>query len=700
MVRFSSVPASAWWAIGSILLAVLFSLAAWRSRWRKTAGWFALALAGQVSAQQLLVVGNQVRLQLFYSWSDVLGSRRILFFLVVVLVQALTVAWGARTLWRTAWPMTRRSITWPRAILLFFLLGYSAAAIPPELAQAFVSGSGFTGWLLKHLSRVALSFLIYGTAAVNLILLVGSIPEDVTRRARERWQACNYARLAWVCALCVVVVASLLHWVVLDGMPHVRDEVAYVFQAKYMSTGHLYLSAPPDPEAFPCRLCMIDGGKWYSAMLGGWPFILAVGYWAGVPWLVNPLLGGIGILLAFALVRQLYDERVAAGAAVLMAGSPWLLFMSANLMPHALSLVCMLVGLLGVWHARQTGHIGWALAAGFAFGVLFHVRPLEAVGVAIPAGLWWLSAGWRKIRWPALAGTVVAGLALAGLFLAYNQALTGSPWLAPVNKFFDQTIYPGANRLGFGADVGNFGWTGFDALPGHGPIDVILNTNQNLYITNFELFGWACGSLLFVFLLFVWRGMRRDLLMFALILAIWAAMSLYWFSGGMDFGARYWYLMILPLTVLTVRGAQFVADHLLELSGEHAITTRTWAFVGLATVLGLVTVIPWRSLDKYPNYRGMRGDVRRLARESHFGRSLVLVRGEGGAEYESAFALNPPTISPDAPGPIYALDRGPASREVLFRFFPNRPVWIVAAPSVTGDEFRVVEGPLKPSQLR
>jgi hypothetical protein len=660
-------------------------------------GWFALAVVGQVCALQLISAGPVIRLQMFFEWKVLLGSYRGMF-LAAILIQACLVAWGLRNQWSGARAFLGKWISWPGALILLALFGYSASTIPPEVAQTFVAGSGFVLWSARHLAKVVLAFFIYGTAAANLILAAAAIPRGAWERVLA-WESRSRSNLVRLAAGWVLIVASLLHWFVLDGMPHVPDEVAYVFQAKYISAGHLFLSPPPDPEAFACRFCMVADGKWYSAMLGGWPFLLALGYLAGVPWLLNPLLGAIAILLCSSLIKRIHDEQTATRAALLLAASPWLLFMSASLMPHPFSLVLTLLGLLGVERARSVGHVGWALIAGLAFGALLHVRPLESVGLAAVAGIWWLSAGWRQLRFPALAATTASGLAMTALFLGYNNALTGNPWLAPVSKFFDQTVYAGANRLGFGTDVGNFGWLGLDALPGHGPIDVLMNTNHNLYMVSFELFGWACGSLVFVFLLAALRGARRDALMFGLVFGIWAVMSLYWFSGGPDFGARYWYQMILPLTVLTVRGAQAVAEG----PGREnlGLDPRTvGAFVLLASFSGLLNVIPWRSLDKYPNYRGVRAEVRRLQTEYRFGRSLVFVRAESGGEYASAFALNPPTLSADSAGPIYALDRGPESRARLIAFFADRPVWVMEGPSLTRGGFRVVAGPLSPEQAQ
>ena len=42
--------------------------------------------------------------------------------------------------------------------------------------------------------------------------------------------------------------------------------------------------------------------------------------------------------------------------------------------------------------------------------------------------------------------------------------------------------------------------------------------------------------------------------MLAVIAVIVGLHCFYWFSGGPDFGARYWYLVLIPCIVLAVRG--------------------------------------------------------------------------------------------------------------------------------------------------
>jgi hypothetical protein len=704
------LPLAAWWAAALFAVAVLLAFILRARGWGASAFWIALTLAGQASALQLPAVGPNITLQLFAGWSRILRGWQIVP-LAFVALQAFIVAIGLWLTWRKN-PQFRRCaaslLSLPQAILLLVIAAYASITIAPEVAQAFVRG-GFLNKAILHSTKIALGLCILFGGAGSLALAAWHLPRDVWARWTACWENRNRARLPYFAALWVVIVSSVLAWLPLDAMPHIPDEVAYIFQAKYISTGHVYLPAPPSTEAFVCRFTMVDDGRWYSAMLGGWPYVLAIGIKLGVPWLINPLLGGIAILLAHALVRRLYDASLADGVALLLAFSPWLLFMSANFMPHATSLVLFLLGMLGVHSARENGSFAGGALAGFAFGGLLHVRPLEAVAVAGVAGIWWLSAGWKRFRLTALLLALLTGVAMTALFLAYNKVLTGDPLYAPVNKYFDLTTTPGSNRLGFGPDIGNWGsgWRNLDALEGHGPIDVLMNSNQNLYLINFELFGWACGSLLLVWLLFVWGRWRRDALQWGMLLGLFLVLNLYWFSGGPDYGARYWYQMILPCSVLAVRGAQELASRISErapdvASVEPQSPSRVWAFVLLATLIGAVNVVPWRALDKYPNYRGITSQIRALAAENNFGRALVFIRGPEWPDYHSAFALNPPWIAPPAAdawdAPIFARDLGREANETLRSKYANRAVWFVAGGKHTGDVARLIAGPIPPGQ--
>ncbi len=661
--------------------------------WGAAAGWTALACAGQACMLQLLDVGTRVRPQVFYGWSDLLPSWRAVFLLTLA-AQGLVVTWGAWRHLRPGMAALRRAIPLRALLALLAVMVFASATIAPEVAQTFVNG-GFAKRLVMHASKIALGMTMLLVGLVNLVLAAATLPTKVLEQLKRRWQERSTTRLPWVAALWVVVVASLLSLAVLERMPHVPDEATYLFHAKYLAAGKLYLPMPADEKALFIDFTIADGAKWYSAVALGWPLVLAIGVWLGVPWLVSPLLGGATILLAHVLLRRLYDRELADATALLLAASPWLLYMSASMLTHGLTLVLALLGLIGVERARENGSVAGGALAGLSFGGLLHTRPLEAVIVAGVAGLWWLAGGWKKLRVGALAASLVIGAGMSALLLAYNKMLTGSGTRIPLNLWTDLTYYPGSNRLGFGKDVGNFGWTGIDALPGHGPIDVVMNSNHNLYMLNFEMFGWACGSLLFVLLLALLRRWRKDALLWGLVAGTWAGLSLYWFSGGPDFGARYWCQMFVPLVALTVLGVREYAAALGENSSQPGAATgqRVWAFVLLASVIGTINLLPWRGLDKYHDYRGVRSDVRALLRENDFGKSLVLVRGKQWPDYAAATPFNPATFDRDYPGPIFASDANPGSTQRIKEYFSDRPVWVLEGPSVTQDGYKIVERP-------
>jgi hypothetical protein len=498
--------------------------------------------------------------------------------------------------------------------------------------------------------------------------------------------------LPWAVAAWVTISATGLTLWVFEGVPHIPDDVSYLFQAKYFAAGQLYLPAPPEAESFVVGQVVNDGRKWFGYGFPGWPALLALGVIGGAPWLVNPLLGGMTILLSHALLRRLYTPALAHASILLLAVSPWMHFMSASFMTHVATVIWSLAALLAITKSRAQRSGAWGTIAGLGLGCLFLTRPLEGVFIGGTIGLWALFGGAPRLRRRAILGLITASIIVGGLIFPYNILLTGKALYAPHMKWTDETWYPGADRLGFGADIGNVGWPHIDPLPGHGPLDVLINTNRNTYMVNFELFGWSFGSLAFVILFYLLGNpTATDRLWLCLIVAVVLGHSLYWCSGGPDIGARYWYQMLVPLTVLTVRGITACQERVAQRCMQPFLGVRLTTFVIAASLVAFVTVMPWRSFGKYYRYRGMSGDVARLAQRYHFGHALVFIQSPSPEDFSMAFVLNPPTLQ--QPGTIYAKDLGASQRHTIQQAFPDRPIWFVGyAPQA--DRLSVLAGPL------
>lgn len=651
--------------------------------------WFVLLLAGQAASLGLIQAGKGVGYQ-HYLPLDQLLEKPWAGLTAGLALQGLLAAWalGRARAHQLIGFLTR----WRLALVLaaFFLTSATVSRNPWAMAQELVLAS-----------------LIQGIHLMTVIALALSLSEAQCGRVRDLWHRLvgtstdggvvpgRPDRVAWLLAVLVTVVAAILAAFAYGMHPHVPDEVVYLLHARYLAAGQLSMALPPVPEAFSVDLMTSQATRWFSPVPPGWPMILSIGAFLGSAWLVNPVLAGINILLAAMVLGEIYPRRTVRVALVLLAASPWHLFLAMSFMSHTATLTAALLATLGVARLRRDPHLRWALLGAVGIGIVGLIRPLEGVALAGLLGAW--SLGARGPRWrlsPSLALTL-GTIAAAAVVLPYNRHLTGSAGSFPIMEYTDAAYGPGTNALGFGANRG-LGWSGLDPLPGHGPVDVVINTNLNLFQTNTELHGWAIGSLVILVLMVVAGPMRRpDWWMVFVLAVIVGVHALYYFSGGPDFGARYWFLILVPCLVLTTRGLEFLAG-VAEQAG-HGSGVRVMA--GAAALVGasLFAFLPWRAVDKYHHYRGMQPGPRALAAAPGMENAVLLIQGRRHPDFASAVVYNPIDLRERAP--VFAWDQGLAVRAGLAAAYPDRSFWIVAGPTVTGRGYEILAGPLTGTEL-
>jgi hypothetical protein len=572
-------------------------------------------------------------------------------------------------------------------------------------ALCLIAGVAFCGSVAAALSRdpkffvfeISFAAFIQIVNAANLLLFAWSLPVaglpalsrtfDALWGPRGKAGGLRVDRFAVIAALSVTLVSAFLSYSVYQRHPHVADEVVYVYNARYFAAGQVAMPPPRVVPAFEVDLMEYQPHQWYGVVPPGWPAVLAIGAALGAAWLVNPLLAGLNILLTYLLVGELYPRRIARIAILLLCFSPWHIFLSMSYMNHTLTMTGALLAFLGVAKARSTGLARWAWLAGIGVGAGSLIRPLDGLIIGALAGAWAIGIGGRRLKFGSLSALAAGTVIVAALTLPYNKALTGDAMASPLMHYLDARYGPKSNAYGVGPERG-LGWA-TDAYPGHTPFEAVINAELNGSCLNTELLGWSTGSLVLIAVILFSGGMRRaDYLMLAAAAAVVLAYAPYWGTGGPDFGARYWYTMLVPCIALSARGLDWL---------ETKRGARATAAVAVLCGLALVNYFPWRSLDKYRNYLRMRPDVRMLAQDYHFGRSLVLVRGDGFPDYASAAIYNPVDLQADAP--VYAWDRDRAVQDQVLRLYADRPVWIVEGPSVTKAGFRVAAGPLKAAAL-
>lgn len=651
------------------------------------AGWFLLLVAGQGAVLALTRSGKEV------TYPHLQPSR--LFqapyapATAILLVQLAIVLWGMRGAWGEV-------AAWLRSV----------APIPVWLAGGALL-AGLSAVASRAPATYALELLLTTTlqlaAVATAFLLARALGNDAAERMEGRLSrllgddgAPTPGRFldpfALVVAVAVAAACAVLAIVVYERVPHLPDEIVYLLHARYFAAGRLQLPVPPVAGAFDVDLLYYDASRTFSPVPPGWPAILALGVRAGVPWLVNPLLSGLSILLAHAVLRHLASPRTARLATLLLALSPWFLFLGMSLMTHTATLACALAAALGVAVACARSTALPAAAAGVGVGMVGLIRPLEGLAVALVLGVWSLVARHRWFRFLPSAALTVVTMATASVTLPYNAALTGEGRRFPIMMYVDKYYAPGANDMGFGANRG-MGWGGLDPWPGHGLRDVVLNSMLNGVALNLELLGWSTGSLVLLVALLCSRRLRRvDGAMLAVVALVVGLHALYWFSGGPDFAARYWYLIIVPCLVLVARAPAAL------FGGRTPSAARTIVAMLALSASAMLTWMPWRSVDKYHGYRYMSGGMRAFVASHPMKGALVFVRGRRHPDYHQAALENPLDLA-DPSRTVFAWDRTAEIRRATVAAYPDRPVYVIDGPTITGGGYRIAEGPLPPGSL-
>lgn len=425
--------------------------------------------------------------------------------------------------------------------------------------------SGVPGWLLLAIAAVAMwlgAWLLPAKTPIGsiaelwrgfaLALLRDALVAGGCLAAGAAVACCRFRRVValerrlWTCdrrvfllvaSIAAVAISGSIACFVLDRVPHIQDEVAMLFQAKNFARGTLWAPTPPKPivRFFEYEFIVVDGPRMYGKYFLGPSLLLVPGVWLGAPWIINPLLGGVAILLVFALARELFDEKTARVAVLLTVVSPFRAVTFSFMMAHGGCLVLtMLFALYLIRAARSPRRYRYACVAGACLGAMVNFRPFTAALLALPIGIGAaIVCRWRELRVESVLAFALPLAVGVAVFLGYNAALTGDPTLTPFERWSK------TDRLGFGPDRGMSYWQPFDR--GHDLANAAKNLYLNLNSLGVTLLGWGRGTLLLMAAAFLVRSQRvSHALGAAVMLAVIIGYSFYHFGAFFPMEARYW----------------------------------------------------------------------------------------------------------------------------------------------------------------
>ena len=451
--------------------------------------------------------------------------------------------------------------------------------------------------------------------AVTLLHLVGL--ERVLRRLRPPEPLLSPGGLALVTATAAFGVLIYISHNVNQGMPHVPDEVSYVFQAKILASFHLTTPIPSPKDAFSFfypSLLVESHGHWASIYPLGHPLMLAVGQLVGAIWLIPPILGAFSILLIYAVGRRMHGARVGIVAAALLAFSPFFQMTASNLMSHNTAVFYLLASLFFLTVDWKRRSLAYGLA-GVCFGLLLNTRPLTAASLVPPFGLLFLfdltlDKGQRLAtlrRSFAFAGGV---LLMVGAFYLYNLGTTDSLSTGYGNNAAIETV------VGFG-EKNSVARGMQNEQADFASLLVVLN-------------GWPLFVGLALVLLPFMLGSRNRWDVFALLAALFAIGIWTAYEGsGLMHGPRYWYEAIPFLMLLAARGLVLLQERLARWAAlilPKADTGAPFATAGLFTYSVLIVLLGMSV------HGWMLGKHFETARNDYAPRTISELKGFNGAD--------------------------------------------------------------------
>ncbi len=482
----------------------------------------------------------------------------------------------------------------------------------------------------------------------------------------------------------VFLFCSLFSFFIFEHIPHVNDEIGYLFQAKIFRSGRLYAPSPPCREFFDFPH-IINNGRWYSMYPPGYPFLLMLGLVFGVPWLVSPLLASLSVIIFYLLGKEIYNHKTGLLASLLGSVSIWFLLMSSTMMSHTSSLFFNTLFLFFLFRSLKQPTFANGLAAATCIGIAFLIRPYNALLFAVPGMIYYSALIFKnlKARLKNALALTVTSLTFAGLLFLYNFLANGNPFLMGYIIRYGKSY-----SVIFGRPATmDFNYT---------PLFAVTQLGDNLKALNSDLFGWPLSSFLaLVPLLWLARirpeDRKKDLLLASTI--AFYLVGFYFFWGAFVFiGARMFFECLPLFFLLSARGLSELPGFLGK-AFKRVKPRAASKFITAAVVIFILYAFLYRfphlirpahagwHFDRYDyNFAGTNDHLNNTLRSLNLKNAVIILKfinrppkpfpDEGG--WGAGFLYNAPDLRTNI---IYVRDRMNEEAELFF-CFPESDVFL------------------------
>jgi 4-amino-4-deoxy-L-arabinose transferase-like glycosyltransferase len=333
----------------------------------------------------------------------------------------------------------------------------------------------------------------------------------------------------------------------LEGIPKGGDEAAYLIQSRVYARGMAWAPEPAvsNPrDLFPFRHFIFDRGRWFVMYTPIHALLMVPFTRVGLNALMGPLQGALSLAGAYLLFRMLAGRATARLGALVMAASPFFLFMASTHMAHNSELLFVTWALFFLVRAVQNDGKSSYGVAGFLLGLALCAKPYTLLPWALSIGLV-LFARLKAGALKALLFISLGALAPVAFFLWSNALYTGDPMSPAYN------LARGGSLLGFGPDRAWFPEYGDHA---HTPLRGLLNIVKQAGAGSTILLGWPFLSLVPPLLVLLNRAERRKWkALFLPIIAVVPFMFIH-YAAAIDYGPRHYYTTLPAFALLCALG--------------------------------------------------------------------------------------------------------------------------------------------------
>ena len=180
--------------------------------------------------------------------------------------------------------------------------------------------------------------------------------------------------------------------------------------------------------------------------------MLMLGLILGAPWVINPLLGSISVVLFYLVGKAFFDEKTGRLAALLGGLSPFVIIMSSGFFSHNTSLFFTALFTLFFFRTIRKGKLSDSLIAGVSLGICLNARILTAIGIGLPYAFYagYLMLTKKKVYILRFAVMLAGFLIMVGVLVSFNYLTNGHPMLTGYEVLWGSDHNPGFGHSAWG----------------------------------------------------------------------------------------------------------------------------------------------------------------------------------------------------------------------------------------------------------